>query len=234
MNENFPIDIILFAMIAVFLVLRLRSVLGRRDGHEGDGHRDPFNQPDVSEREDSNIVQLSEKSKSQDFVNQQNETAEKKAPKEEPSSIPGINDIRKAAPAFSEEEFLSGAKLAFEMILGAFAVGDVAALRPLLNSEVMANFKHVIKDREDNEYTQENSLIGIKEAEIVEASVDKNTANVTVKFVSDQVNVTRDKDGDAIEGDPKTVTQIIDFWTFSHKTKSRNPNWVLIATRSLD
>ena len=229
MSEGFQfIDIILFAMIAAFLVLRLRNVLGRRDGHEGD-FRDPFKaQP--GEAAEEKIVQL----------NARNETLRDKesaGTAAETAADPlakGLAEIRKAEPSFDKDEFLSGARVAFEFVLDAYAKGDAQALRPLLNAEVFANFAQAIKDREQAGEKLEDTLVGIKSMEAVEAYLDGRMAHITVKFVSEQINVTRDEQGDVVDGNPNAVIDVTDFWTFAHDTKSRDPNWTLVATNSLD
>jgi predicted lipid-binding transport protein (Tim44 family) len=120
------------------------------------------------------------------------------------------------------------------MILDAYAKGDSQTLKPLLNPEVFANFSQAIRDREQAGETLEDTLVGIKSAEIVEAYLDGRTVNVTVKFVSEQINVTRDESGDVVDGNPNAVIEVTDFWTFARDAKSRDPNWTLVATNSLD
>ncbi len=228
MDEGFQfIDIILFAMIAAFLVLRLRSVLGRRDGHER-GHRKPFAAPQPAEKPDDNLLHLPD--------NGDESLAADDAPAGTPETVleAGIAEIRGADPHFDPEEFLVGARVAFEMILGAFASGDRKALKPLLSPEVYSNFTRAMDGREESGEVLEETLVGIKASEIVEAYMAGSLANVTVKFVSDQIHAMRDEDGEVIEGDPSAIIEVTDFWTFSRDPKSRYPNWTLVATRSLD
>lgn len=228
------IDIIFFAMIAAFLVLRLRGVLGRRDGHENDFRNRVKDRND--EGVDNNVVNLSEHDDA--YVNDDLEDGPKKAKKivvndDDPSSgvLAALQDDD---PNFDPDEFLSGAKIAFELILGAYASGDAGALKPMLNAEVYANFSKAIQDRDLAGETLEDTLIGIKSAEILEVETEKKTTGITVKFISEQINVTRDEDGNTINGNPTTVIEVTDFWTFSRDTKSRDPNWTLTATSSLD
>ncbi|HJP54207.1 MAG TPA: Tim44/TimA family putative adaptor protein, partial [Rhodospirillales bacterium] len=135
---------------------------------------------------------------------------------------------------FDPDEFLSGARIAFEVILGAYASGDTGALKPLLNPEVLANFSQAIRDREHSGETLEDTLVGILSTEIVEAYVEGRTVNITIKFVSEQINATRDENGDVIDGNPNAVIDVTDFWTFARDTKSSDPNWALVATSSLE
>ena len=226
MGEGF-IDIIIFAMIAAFLVLRLRNVLGRRNGHES-GNRDPFAASSGAERTSDKIVQLPDQS-----VAAETEEHADKAEVDTPLAE-GLAQIRRDDPDFDENEFLSGARMAFEMILSAYAEGNDQALEPLLSPEVYGNFTHAIEDRKRAGDTVEETLVGIKECAILEASMNGRTARVTVKFVSEQISVTRDRDGEAIDGDPNAVIEVTDFWTFARDTRSRDLNWTLVETRSLD
>ena len=226
MGDGF-IDIIFFAMIAAFLVLRLRSVLGRRDGHES-GHRDPFAASSGPERTSDKIVHLSDQSVAEEAEDRA-DAAEADSPLAE-----GLAKIRRGDSNFDENEFLSGARMAFEMILAAYAEGNDQALEPLLSPQVYGNFTHAIENRKRAGETVDETLVGIKECAILEASMDGRTAQVTVKFVSEQISVTRDRDGEVIDGDPNAVIEVTDFWTFARDTRSRDLNWTLVETRSLD
>jgi predicted lipid-binding transport protein (Tim44 family) len=229
MNGDFQfIDIILFALVAAFLVLRLRSVLGRRDGHQGPAP-DPFKTASGRERSDETVVRLPDRGEkpSEPFETSRSRSGEPAASQEG-----GIASIRKADPAFDADGFLSGARIAFEMILNAYSAGDVTTLRPLLSSDVFANFSQSIRDREQAGETMGLTLIGIKTAEIVEAYMAGRTAHLTVKFISEQTTVTRDDRGEIIEGDPAAVTMVTDYWTFARDTRSGDPNWALVATGS--
>jgi len=228
MGEGFQsIDIILFAMIAAFLVLRLRSVLGRRDGHEG-GQRNPFVPPQPEEKPSNNVVHIPDDG--------DESLADEDVAAATPETLlgAGIAEIRHADPHFDSEELLVGARVAFEMILSAFAAGERKGLKPLLSSEVYGNFTRAMDERESSGVELEETLVGIKATEIVEAYMAGSLINITVKFISDQVHAVRDGDGETIEGDPNTIIEVTDFWTFARDSNSRDPNWTLIATRSLD
>lgn len=230
-------DIILFAMIAIFLILRLRSALGRRDGHEG-GYKDLFSDPNKDkpphDETRDNIVHLPDNGVEND-ADYAPTHAEETKPEPEifegPAAI-GLEEIRSIDPEFSAKEFIGGARAAFEMILGAYAAGDTQALKPLLSAEVYENFEGAIKERVANGESLEETLVGIIGAEIVEAGMAGDEAAVTIKFVSEQISTLRDKDGAIIDGDPTKVIRRIDFWTFSRDPRSRNPNWVLTETHS--
>lgn len=222
------LDIIIFAAIAVALGLRLRSVLGRRTGNER--RHDPLNQKlprdkpgregAAEERARDKVVQLPGRGPVPEGA------------AGEAAGLPGIAQIRAADPNFDPAVFLGGARAAFEMIVGAFAAGDSATLRPLLSDEVFANFDSAIKARAQANETLATTLVGINSAEIIEAGLDGRTALVTVKFVTEQINVTKDAEGRIIDGDPSTVAAITDIWTFARNTRARDPNWTLVATRS--
>ncbi|MGB8275555.1 MAG: Tim44/TimA family putative adaptor protein [Alphaproteobacteria bacterium] len=221
-------DIILFAMVAVFLIFRLRNVLGRRTGHEK-RHPDPFAGRAGEARRKAEaaetVVQLPDRTGKRD-----------KGPAEEAAGaspvLRGLRQISAADRNFSEESFVNGSRTAFSWIVEAYAKGDTKALRPLLNDEVYANFTDAIEARARAGETLETTLVGVKSVDILEARLEGTVSFVTVKFVSDQVNVTRNRKGEVIEGDPVRVDSVTDIWTFGRDLRSRDPNWTLVATRS--
>jgi predicted lipid-binding transport protein (Tim44 family) len=227
MGDGFQyFDIIIFAMIAAFLVLRLRGVLGRRTGTEKP--RDLF--PRSAAKRNAvgdNVVSLPDAQRGRD------ELAPVPAGPRAASPEAGIAQIRAADPSFEVNDFVQGARGAFEMIVHAFAAGDTATLRPLLSDEVYERFAEAIRQRIAAKETHETQLVSIKTAEIDEAELNGRTAFVTVKFVSDQVNVTRAADGKVVDGEPDHVVEKTDFWTFARNTRSQDPNWLLVATRSV-
>ena len=232
MGDDFQfIDIIFFAMIAAFLVLRLRGVLGRRDGHEGN-FRDSLKDR-KNGKSDNNVVQLPDASEPQFEDDSEDPDIAADGASDDPLSQ-GLAQIQGADPGFDPDEFISGAQIAFELVIEAYASGDTSTLKPLLSPEVFANFSQVIRDREKASETLEDILVGITFAEIVEAFVEDRAANITAKFVTEQINVTRDENSDVIDGNPTTVINVTDFWTFARDIKSRDPNWALVATSSLD
>lgn len=227
MGDGQFLDIILFAMIAAFLVLRLRSVLGRRTGHErrpteriGQQRRAETPARAEADAAGDNVVELPSR-----------EPRVEEAMPSDPISA-GITQIRIADPSFDRDGFVKGARSAFEMIVQAFARGETKQLRQLLNDEVYDRFAAAIKEREKAGETLETTLIGIKSAEVVGAKVEGRTAFVTISFVSEQVNVTRDKQGNVVDGDPNRVADVRDIWTFARNTRARDPNWTLVETES--
>ena len=232
MNNGFQFfDIILFVMIAIFLVLRLRGVLGRRDGHQGD-FPDIFNKASKKEKHDDdeendNVIPLD--LETENLNNQLNVETDSQTPLQIQ-----LNTIASADRDFDSDEFISGARIAFEYILGAYASGEAKALKPMLSDDVFSNFDVSIREREEAGQIMEETLIGISKAELVDAEMEGTIAQITVKFVSDQVHALSDRDGNIVEGDPDKIVSVTDFWTFARDTRSRDPNWSLAATRSLE
>jgi len=206
-------EIVLFALVAAFLVFRLRSVLGKRTGHEQ--FRDPFQRKPSAPPGPSPLIEGS--AHAVDAV---------------PPPANGVQKLKSADRDFDETAFLRGARAAFEIIVNAFAAADTAALKPLLSADVYRSFADAMAERVKTKETHETTLVTIKACETAEARLDGTIANVTVKFVSDQVNVTRGADGSVIEGDPDRIVEKTDYWTFARDTRSRDPNWQLVATRS--
>jgi predicted lipid-binding transport protein (Tim44 family) len=143
-----------------------------------------------------------------------------------------LTALIKADPSFDPGEFLDGAKTAYEMIVAAFADGNEATLKQLLGPEVLDGFERAIAEREQRGETLQSTLVAIDKADIIEAEVKNKQAYVTVKFVSQLISVTRDSDGEVIEGDAKKVREVTDIWTFAREIASRNPNWKLVATEA--
>lgn len=240
MGDSIPyLDILLFAVIAAFLVFRLRSVLGKRTGHQGPGpgepRRDPFSREPPAEAGSDRVVPLPKpKTEPGSHGNGEAEAAEAAAAGEGSggSGAAGLTQIRIADPAFLPDEFVSGARIAFELIVGAFAAGDTDTLKPLLSEEVFNNFADSIRRRQETGQKLETQLVAIRSAEIDEAYMAGRTAHVTVKFVTDQISVVRDAEGAVVEGSPTEVNEVTDFWTFARDTRVSDPNWALVATNS--
>ncbi len=224
-------DVIFFALVAGFLILRLRSVLGRRTGNEnrerwtprlpsrgGPRPPDPAN-PATGQAADRPLPDNVTPLPGRDALG--------------PTGSPldaALTQIRVADSSFDPKRFAEGARSAFEMVVTAFAQGDTATLRPLLADDVYDNFAAAIKGRLDAKQTLETTLIAVKSAEIVEARMENRMAFVTVKFVSEQVNVTRNAAGEVVDGDPNRVATVTDVWTFARSTRTSDPNWALVQT----
>ena len=218
MSDGFAyLDIIFFAMVAAFIALRLRSVLGRRTGHERQrpegGYRptQPVQQPDK-------VVPLPDRTAAQ--------------ASRDGSVKGGLTAIRLADRSFDLDGFLQGARSAFAMIVEAFARGDKDGLRPLLAPEVFQRFSVAMDDRSRRGESLATELVTTRGAEVVAAGMNGTRARVTVRFESDQINVTRNTAGELVDGDPSRSDQVIDLWTFERDTRSRDPNWQLVETRT--
>lgn len=227
-SEGLPIDIIIFAAIAAFIVLRLRSVLGRRTGNERPPPTGYIQESRRREGESDKVVNFP------DRVTNQDEKPDRAFDAAKPGSslAAGLGHIKKADKSFNADEFLAGARAAFEMIIEAFAGGQMGGVKPYLSPDVYANFDAAVKERQQAGETLETTLVGVNGADILEARMEGRDAFITVKFVSEQINVTRDKDGKVVDGDPDHVTEITDIWTFGRDVRSRDPNWLLVETRS--
>ncbi|HWU00787.1 MAG TPA: Tim44/TimA family putative adaptor protein [Terriglobales bacterium] len=232
-----PLDLILFAAIAVFCGWRLYLVLGRRTGNErsfdplAGRPADNMRRPAENEAETANEAEKPGATVLLPRDQRRLEAALASTPEE---ARRGLEAITKADPSFNPVDFLSGAKVAFDMILAAFAKGDNLALRPLLNDEVYRNFNAAITDRQRLNQKLNSTLVGILGHEIVGAELagegKAQEARVTVKFTSQQINVTTDASGASVDGSPTEVHTITDLWTFARQLKSRDPNWQLVAT----
>ena len=222
MNDGFPFfDIIIFAAIAAFILLRLRKKLGQRTGHE----RRPPDQlaRHAAEDDGETVIRLP------DAGSEQADTGDDFSDVDDSRLQAGLNEIKLADPSFARESFLEGARGAFEMIIGAYAAGDTDALRPLLADDVYDPLERAARERDAEEHTLETVLVSIDASEIIEAGVAQR---VTVRFVTHQINITRDAESKIVDGDPHEAIEVVDIWTFERNTRARDPNWTLVATRS--
>ncbi len=237
MNEAFdPLNLILLA-IAVVVIFRLRSVLGTRTGHEK--RIDPFpRSPGDAKRKDDNVIPMpgTDAEASVDSEDEERGPEPIWAPHAEAGSAlaAGLQAISDADSSFHPDEFLEGAGVAYEMIVTAYAEGDKKTLKPLLTPEVYKGFAGAIDQRASDGETLEYRFVGIDEAKLVDASLVKRKANVTVEFDSQMISATRSSEGEVIDGDPNQVRTITDVWTFERDISSRDPNWKLSATEGTD
>lgn len=221
MQGGFPIDLILFAMVAAFLVLRLRSVLGKRQGYE----RPPAT-PGVPEARSARVENVND-----DIAPAARADGARRV-MPPPTSAAGQNLSRIAAadPAFEPHAFLNGAEGAFRMIVKAFADGDRQTLRGLLSDDTYAGFEQAVTARENAGETQRTEIRAMQEFGIEDATLNGNIADVTVRFVSDQVNITT-RNQEIVAG-ADAVTEVVDIWTFQRDVSQKDPTWRLTATRS--
>jgi predicted lipid-binding transport protein (Tim44 family) len=140
--------------------------------------------------------------------------------------------VARADRNFDPEHFVAGARQAYEMIVTAFAEGNRKTLRGLLSREVFDGFSAALGEREARGELIDQSFVGISKADIVEAEMKAGVAQVTVRFASELISATRDREGTVIAGDPKRIKEVIDIWTFAREAAARDPNWKLVATQA--
>lgn len=229
----FDIYTIIFLALAVFIFIRLRSVLGQRTGRERPPY-DPYSTRDVRAQAGDKVVTLPTRNNSETVAQPAEPVQDRwKGIAAEGSPIAsGLDAIAAVDRSFDAKHFVTGAKAAYEMIVGAFAAGDRKALKGLLSREVYDGFETAIKDRETKGDTVENKFVSLDTADITGAELRNNTAQVTVRFVSQLISATRDKSGTVIDGSPDKVTEVTDVWTFARDVTGRDPNWKLVATEA--
>ena len=238
MDEFFDIPTLIVIGVAIFVLFRLRQVLGTRTGTE----RTPLQRAQQQAQKPANdekVVQMRPNPAPQPADGDAERRALKLNAEIEQLSrgntevATGLRAIADADPTFSPKAFLEGAKAAYEMIVTAFATGDRKTLRNLLEKDVYDGFERAIADREGAARKVDFTFVGLPKIEISDADYDKRETRVAVKFNAEIVQATRDKDGTLIEGNADQVQTIADEWTFARNPKSRDPNWKLVATNQL-
>lgn len=237
MQDSFDLTTIIFLALAVFVIWKLRSVLGTRTGHE---------------RTPAEIMRRAEPPQAPPPANDTNVVRMPGRPADEPAGVaaepnpdrwkgfaePGsalaanLDAILATDATFDAREFREGAKAAYEMIVTAFAQGDKRMLKDLLSKDVFDGFVGAITDREKRGDRIETTFVSIDKADIADAQVRGKVAQITMHFVSKLITATYDKAGTVIDGAPDKVVDVTDIWTFSRDLNSRDPNWKLIATES--
>jgi predicted lipid-binding transport protein (Tim44 family) len=219
-SSGFPIDLILFGMIAAFLVLRLRSILGRRTGFERPAQ--PPYQPPAGPAAAGPVID-----------GQAEAQAAANRPVPDPASPLGqtLGQMKGIDRSFDPSAFLDGAEKAFRMIVAAFASGDRTTLRGLLSDDTYRAFEQAIAGREAAGQKQVTTIHGIHSATIETAELRGSVAAIAVRFVSDQISLTQDKDGHSVMG-TDAVTEITDVWTYERDLSARDPVWRLVSARS--
>lgn len=205
------LEILFFGMVAAFLVFRLRSVLGRRMGHERDqkANGDASSRADQS-ASDENVIPMPGKRLSSDPLER------------------SLAEIGRADRSFDVDSFTTGARTAFELIVNAFANGDRDTLRSLTSNDVYTTLDEEMRRREDAGETFESTLVRIKDARIIGANLQGSMARVTLRFESEQINVVRDAEGHAVQGQHGVIEPVTDVWTFARDVSASDPNWTLV------
>ena len=220
-----------FFVAAVIIFIQLRSVLGKRTGHERPPQDQMARRDQAPEGlDDPKVVTLPRRGRE----NQEPDTFAAVDAYAEPGTElnKGLRDVVTADPSFAPNEFVGGASMAYEMIVSAYAEGDRKTLKSLLSREVFDGFVAAIEEREARGETVRSNFVGIEKASIIQAEMKGTEANITVRIISQLISATLDKDGQVIEGDLVEVTDVNDVWTFARDTRSRDPNWRLIATEA--
>ncbi len=232
---NFPdFGTLFFFVAAAVIFYQLRSVLGKRTGRE----RPPFDpyaertRPEAPAPDDGKVVSLPRR--------KEGETPEaayaviNDVAKPGTELNKGLRAVRDADPAFDPKQFIDGAKLAYEMIVMAFDDGDKKTLKNLLSPEVYEGFVSAIDERTSKKEKVQSSFVGVEKADITDAEMKGTEAHVTIRMLSSMISATLNAKGEVVDGDPETVAEVKDVWTFSRDTKSRDPNWKLVATEAED
>jgi predicted lipid-binding transport protein (Tim44 family) len=237
--QGMDISTIIFAIIAIFVVWKLRSVLGQRTGAERPPY-DPRANFGPKTGEDSansnNVVPLPGVARAgAPATPPQPDPALRWKGVAEPGSAiaSGLDAIAAADRSFGVDGFIGGARAAYETIVAAFAAGDVKTLGGLLAPDVMENFSKAISARLAAGQTVQTTLVSIESASIVDARLNGATAVVAVRFAARLISATRDKSGAVIEGSAENAGDHLDVWTFSRDTRSRDPNWRLNSTETV-
>lgn len=211
------IQLLVLAAIAIFLILRLRDVLGTREGFEKPAVTRKTGERDTRRFE---VIEGGPDADINDHVDEGSPAA---------SALAAMKAIE---PSFNVGEFLGGARGAYEMILMAFEAGELSKIRPFLADDVYESFASVVEDRAAKGLTIEAEFVGMRELKLIDAEFDPDTreGEITVRFIGELTSVVRDKSGEIVEGNPKEVKRQKDAWTFARVLGSDNPNWLLVAT----
>jgi predicted lipid-binding transport protein (Tim44 family) len=233
--EFFDFGTIFFLVAAVVIFFQLRNVLGRRTGNERPPF-DPYTAGRTREKDGAaapeNVVSLPRKRTASETEEAYKAIDAFAKPGTDLNK--GLRAIKDADLSFDPKGFVDGAKMAYEMIVMAYADGDRKTLKNLLSREVYDGFVAAIAERENRSEKIQSSFVGIDKADIVSAEMKGSEAHVTLRIVSELISATRNLAGDVVDGDPETVAEVKDVWTFSRDTRSRDPNWKLVATEAED
>ena len=223
MNNFFSVDLIFFIMIAALLVFRLRNVLGRRTGNE--------KKPGFGFSFDAKVLDKNSNNIKEIKINKEHILNSLKKYK----NLDKNGDLKRIYilnPNFSPKKFLKGAKDAFEIIVAAYAKGNLKKVKDLLSPNIFKTFSNISNQRIKKKQTLEHTLISFKSEEIKRIILKSTIAEIAVRFVTEQINLLKNNKGQIIEGNNDYIENHIDYWTFSKDLKFSNPNWKLIVTKS--
>lgn len=241
MDDFLDLPTLIAIVVAVFVLFRLRSVLGTRTGNE----RPPVDRSRSKPAEkkavnsDETVVPIRPRPADAPNLDDERRTRKLEAEIEQAAAgnadlATGLRAVAEADPTFTPKSFLEGAKQAYEMIVTGFAEGDRQTLKNLLDKDVYDSFARAIAEREAAGQKNDFTFVGLPKIAIVQAEYDKKNVLVTVDFHAEVVSAIRDKDGNLVEGNADQVQTIADEWTFARNPKSRDPNWKVITTSQLD
>lgn len=217
--SNSIIQLLVLAGVAIFLILKLRSVLGTRDGFEGQSGPAPLPGP-ARQRGNFEVIEGGPDRDITDHAGDGSDAAR------------ALQAMKLVEPSFSVGGFLQGARGAYEMILAAFAKGDIESIRPFLSPDVAESFAEVVRERKGRGVIVSTEILGIRELALHGAEFNRatNEAEVSVRFTAELITATRDSAGTVIDGDPKHARKQKDVWTFARTMGANDPNWQLVAT----
>ena len=213
------IQLLVLAGIAVFLILRLKNVLGTRDGFEpGPSSQVPL--PDRGPKREFEVIEGGPDLDITDHVEEDSSAAE------------ALADMKRVEPGFSVTEFLGGARGAYEMIVMGYENGDLDEIQPFLAEDIYESFVEGVAAREDQGLTIEANFIGVREIKLMDATFDKENqeAELTIRFLGELTSAVRDSEGEIVEGSLKDIKRQKDTWTFARKMGTDDPNWLLVST----
>lgn len=238
--QDFDVTTLIFLALAAFVIWRLRSVLGQKTGHERPPV-DPFPRRDpppagprpgvAPANAGDNVVRLPGSDRPGPVPEPVADRWKGYAESDSPQAA-GLDEIARIEPDFNVRTFVDGAKMAYEMIVSAFAQGDIKTLRGLLSRDVLQGFERAIQERERRGEKAETTFVSLDRADLVGVDVRNRVAQITVRFASKLITATRDASGRVIDGSPDTVVDVTDIWTFARTLGTRDPNWQLVATEA--
>jgi len=235
MQEPFDVTTVVFALLAVFVVWKLRSILGTRNGPDkprAERLSVPGTAPGRAPNGDNVVVRLPGAANDAGAASSQAADADGRwdAYTERGSKVwEGLDQLVSMDRTFDPKIFIAGAKSAYEMIITAFATGDRPALRSLLAKDVYDSFTQAITDRESRGEKVETTFVSIDKAQIVDINARTKVVQISMRFVSKLITATRDRSGTVIDGNPEQVVDLVDVWTFERDVTTRDPNWRLVG-----
>lgn len=250
MDQFLDLPTVIIIGVAIFVLYRLRSVLGTRTGNERPPRRDVRESNDENQKTDERdigrkpmddvVVPLRPEAMNEKVDSDDVERAQRKFDAELEKLVPDdknlqneLTQIGVADPSFTPKGFLNGAAAAYEMVVTAFAAGDRGSLKSLLEKDVYEGFEEAIKAREDQSQSVDFTFVGLPNIAYVDAEMDGKIASVTIRFDAEVVSATRDSEGTLVDGDAEKVVNIADEWTFAKNPKSRDPNWKLAGSNQI-